>query len=172
MSETDAIKEYRETIDKIYKMLAYREDLRRSFSDYGLRVTEEGFSITKGQLDKLIASLEVTATDMDKSRIKEAINYWESAVLNDTVTPLFKDLVIAISLVMSNWNREIGKTDDIQQGLVKVERYINMHHNLMESIEIQKALLKKLKREMNMQPASWALSRAYIESYDNANKSK
>ena len=172
MSETDAIKEYRATVDKIYKMLAYRDDLRRSFSDYGLRVTEEGFGIVKTQLDKLIIDMEVKATNEEKSRIKESINYWESAVINDTVSPLFKDLVTAMSLLISNWNREIGKTDDIQQGLVRVERYINMHHNLMETIEIQKTLLKKLKREMNIQPASWSLSRAYIDSYDNANKPK
>lgn len=166
MSGKDPYKEYHDTVDRIYEILGYRNELRKALGHYGLSTTETAFAITKEQLDDLSQDKQVETTGADKSRVKEVLNYYIDHALYRPVSPIFNDLVHNMLLIISNWNKELGGLPDVQDDCLKIDKILEGHFTLSEILSVNKQVLEKLRHEAQYKPPSWDLSRAYIQSYD------
>lgn len=116
-------------------------------------------------IEKLIAEEEVETSGQFKSEISSRLNELIRLLEIEPHTEFFDSFIRDFSLLVHNWNKELGN-EDIEKKLQKLERLVENELTETEKISLFRKLLKKLKQYEEYQPESLELSRHYLRSLE------
>ena len=157
-------RKYQENLSKIKGILKYEQDLKRVFGETQLRMIRRGLEIMASQMEKLAKDQSVQASGEDKSIVKEAISVFLNVAVNQSITPIFRDLSLNYLLLAFNWNLALGKRPDIEQNIKAIQGIVKGEMVIMDAINTLKSLLERAKNLSRYTPPAFELSRHYLES--------
>jgi len=169
--EKEELKKYKETVNKIKEIMKYEMDLRRVFGDR-LPALKKALGIMECQMDDLAQDKKIEASGEDKSTVKEAVNSFLSIAVSQPITLIFRDLSRTYLLLAFNWNRELGKRQDMESEIRAVQGIVEGQLTMLDTINLLKTLLQRGREMLDYRPPAFELSRHYLESLREEKKEK
>lgn len=169
--EKEELKKYKETVNKIKEIMKYEMDLRRVFGDR-LPVIKKALEIMECQMDDLAQDKKIEASDKDKSTVKEALNLFLSIAVSQPITLIFRDLSKTYLLLAFNWNRELGKRQDMESAIRAVQGIVEGQLTMFDTINLLKTLSQRGREMLDYRPPAFELSRHYLESLREEKREK
>lgn len=167
--ETEDLKKYQQTINEIKKIFGWELELKKVFGPR-IDIVKGVFELMYRQMNELGEDKKVEVTGEEKSRVKEVVNLFLSIAVNQPIVPIFRDLLKSYLLLVFNWNKELGKTEDIENQINTTQKIVTAQMTMLEAIDLLKLLLKQGRDMKSWQPPAFELSRHYLESLDKTEK--
>jgi len=155
---------YKTTVEKINKILEYRDDMRRVFSENGFTNIKKVFNILTEQMEKAAKDESVEPSNEEKSLVKNTVNLFREIAIEKPVAPIFRDLSATYLLLVFNWNQTFGKMPDIEKDIKLIDGIIRGQLTMLDAIYTLQILLEKTKKLQQYEPPSFNLSRAYLDN--------
>lgn len=166
------IKRYTKNLEILKKALNYCNDLRRHFSQENIKAITEAAAIVEKQIDRVIDNGKVEPTDHERSVIKVVADLLLSAAVNQSVTPILRDMVISYAELISCWNYNIAHQDDIENMIKAAFRIITAQMTMQDTILVAKGITERLKQLNNYNPPAFEASKAYLITLDKRIKER
>lgn len=168
---------YKKTLTEINKILAYENDIRKTFSEDGSRKIKQALNIVTNQMEKVYKNEHIEPTVEEKSLMREIVNLFVNIALEKPITPIFRDLSSTYLLLIFNWNQILEKRPDIERDIKLVDMVVKGQLTMLTTIRLLQRFLPKLKAMEQYEPPAFNLSRAYLDSLkeeieDQGSKSK
>ncbi len=161
--------QYQQTVANIKKFFEWDLALRGVFGSR-IDLVKGVFELIQRQMNELDEDKKVEVTGEEKSRVKEVANLFSSIAVNNPILPIFRDLASSYLLLVFNWNKELGKRDDIANSVNVTLNIVMDQMTRTESIAVLKVLIANAKKMAEYNPRSFELSRAYLETLNKDKK--
>jgi hypothetical protein len=165
-----AYKSYKNILAKINEILAYEDDMKKSFSEGGDKKIRQTLDLIIDQLEKVYKNENVEPTDGDKLLVKETIDVFINIAIDKPITPIFRDLSKTYLLLVFNWNQALGKVSSIDKNIKLVDMIIKGQLTMLDTIHVLRQFLPKIKAMEQYSPPSFDLSRAYLNSLEEGSQ--
>lgn len=161
---------YKETLNSIKKIMRYQKDLIAVFSVGGVEKLRKALGIMESQLNQFNEGKKVTASDADKSRMKEVVDLFLDIAVYRPIVPIFRDLSEVYLLLVFNWNKELGKVPDIETRAKSARNIAQGKMTMEETIGLLKILSVRLQKQYQYEPPTFELSKHYLKSLEGDRK--
>jgi len=165
-----AYKSYKDILAKINEILEYEDDMKKSFSEEGNKKIGQTLNLIIGQLEKVYKNESVEPTNEDKSLVKETVDVFINIAINESITPIFRDLSETYLLLVFNWNQTLGKVPSIGKNIKLVDMIIKGQLTMLDTIYVLRQFLPKIKEMGRYEPPAFDLSRAYLDILKEGNQ--
>lgn len=155
---------YKSTVDKINKILEYRDDMRRVFSENGLMNIKKAFNILTEQMEKAAKDENVGPSTEEKSLVKSTVDLFREIAIEKPIAPIFRDLSATYLLLVFNWNQAFGKMPGIEKDIKLIDGITRGQLTMLDAIYTLQIVLEKIKKFQQYEPPSFNLSRAYLDN--------
>mgnify|MGYP000083981564 CR=1 FL=1 len=157
------IEEYQATIRRIKEFLEHEKELSDLFGG-NLQVVKKAFEIMMCQLEKLRTHPKVEATEEECKIVEESINLFFTIASTQPIIQIFRNLSKDYLVLAYNWNREIWKNPRIETKIRAIHAIVEAQLTILDTINLLKILLEKVKEILKFSPPAFELSRHYLES--------
>lgn len=155
---------YKATVEKINKILGYKDDIRRVFSENGFMNIKKAFNILTEQMEKAAKDENIEPSTEEKSLVKSTVDLFREIAIEKPIAPIFRDLSATYLLLVFNWNQTLGKMPDIGNDIKLIDGIIRGQLTMLDAIYTLQVLLEKIKKFQQYEPPSFNLSRAYLDN--------
>ena len=125
---------------------------------------------TKRDINLVENDLHQGMTDGDReSRIKHLdhlTNFLLNLVISKPITPILKDLINELLILLHAWNENIGKDMKIRNNLYAIRKFTDYHLTMIDVLQSFKGLLKKAEQIQNFNPPAFEISQHYLKSLE------
>ena len=156
-------------LEPLENRLKQEKNVKAIFGTQGTRIIKSAFILMKSQLGLLADSEEggtVLVPKEYREEIIKASEYIYVIAIENPITEFYKEVVEDYLLLMSNWNKEIGKSRKMGYYILGTRRIIDCATTMNQSIMMMRHLLRKLKKETNYRPPAFENSRHYLLSLE------
>lgn len=160
-------KEDKKAFERNTKKLKYilgHPELKMFLTRRQQKLVKCAFQLMQKQLS--LDALDTEASGKDKSMVKEALNNLLRIVINRPMKPILRDLGLEFGLLAFNWNKALGKREDIASVVLTIKNTVEGTLSLTQAINIIKEFTEKLKNMQRFSPPAFELSRAYLKSLE------
>jgi hypothetical protein len=155
---------YKENLVKINEILRYEDDMRKTFSDDGLKSIKQVLNIMTGQMEKVYKNEPVEPSAEEESLIRKVLGLFINIAIERPITPIFRDFSSNYLLLTFNWNRSLKKRMDIEKDIKLVDMMVKGQTTMLDTIRVLQKLLAKLKVIEQYEPPAFNLNKAYLST--------
>lgn len=159
-------KQFEANRDKIKKILGYKNDLRKHYPGNRGECIQSAFNIMSNQLNTLMSADEVPATDKERNNVNAALQHLLRGIINEPLTDFVRDLTIEMGRMAFNWNKFIGKRNDMENMALAIQRIARQNANMADLAKMTKELINRGQAQLQYKPPAWELSRHYLLSLE------
>ena len=148
----------------VFGKISGHQDIKVIFGPNATKVNE-----TVKTIDVEISALfkgAAVQTKISPEQIQGIIAILTSIAMEKELTPPVKDYVGAATMLISLWNFYLKKDEQLETGLRFINRILRAQMTLVDTINVTRALLRKLDQIVKYVPPAFDISRHYLKALD------
>lgn len=169
---TSPIDMYKENTKKIDEIFGYRRDLEKTFRG-NLENIELAYRMARTHIDTMNSGGQPKVTQHEFDTILKTIDiFTEFYIYSNELSPIYRDLVYHLSVLLNNWNENISKNQEIKRKLTVLDRFTRDAKTMEDTIFILRNLLARLKKYSETEPMAINLSKHYLDALQDVKNSE
>lgn len=166
-AQSEMVEQYQINIERLGKLLNYRNDLERSYGQRGRNRITQAFEIIHAQMDQLVREVQVTPSRQEIELIQDATDMMLRAAVNGPITGFVRNLSMEMGVLIHNWSRQTVKLQTIESKIQAMDRIVRLELTCEDAIMVLRTLIERAQGTLRYQPASIELSKHYLKSLED-----
>jgi hypothetical protein len=162
---------YKSHRDKLLRLLNHIQFRQYIGGEYGNKIMEASRLIVK-DLDEIEESSAPLTTLEERSFIRNVVYLTEEVLAEIQFSQFFIDLIKEFLLLVSNWNKNIYKNENIDKKVNFIKNVLDMQMTIYDAVNINKKLLTEAKKVLNARPEAYSVARHYASMLERAVKNR
>ena len=162
MEQVNSSNDLVKLLKPLEEKMRYSAELKLLFSAESMNMIKNSYSIMKDQLGFVADNKSIRASTVQVDHIKKVSFIIVDTLIEKPVTEYSLSFIPGYVDLISNWNNQIGRCDEIGQNMRVSKRLISSQMTMDDMIGVARGLIAKLRNERSYRPAAYEFSRHYL----------
>ena len=144
--------------------------LFRFFNETQIGMLRKALKILECHMDMLGKDEVPKPTKKDVKKVRDAAQIIFNATFVSEFTPLFKDVVYNLSVLIENWNANTIKNKTIRAYAANTRRVVASLHTMDSFINVSRQIIKRLERLLQYESPALDLAKHHVQLIQGGEK--